>query len=133
MALLTADQLLAHAVGDFLLQSDWQATSKTNKWVAAVVHVVLYGLPFLLLTRSTLALAVIVLSHLVIDRWRLARHVSWAKNFIAPSSAWPRPWRECSGTGYDASKPPFMSVWLMIIVDQILHVTINALALKYLA
>lgn len=132
MPLLTADQLLAHAVGDYLLQSDWMATSKTSKWAAAIVHVGVYGLPFLLLTRSWPALAVIVLSHLVIDHWRLARHVSWAKNFLAPPSAWPKPWAQCKATGYDDSKPPFMAVWLMIIVDQILHVTLNGLALKYL-
>lgn len=115
------------------MQSDWQATSKTSKWGAAILHVVIYGLPWLALTRAPMALAAIVLSHLVIDHWRLARHVGWAKNFLAPKSAWPPPWKECSGTGYPPGKPPYMAVWLMIIVDQVMHVICNGLALRYLS
>lgn len=128
---ITADQLLVHAVGDFALQSDWMATSKTSKWSAAITHVVVYGLPWLFLTRSPAALGIIVGTHFVIDRWRIARHVGWAKNFLAPRSAWPPPWKECSGTGYPPEKPAFMAVWLMILVDQIMHVICNGLALKY--
>lgn len=132
MSFITADQLLVHAIGDYVLQSDWMATSKTNKWSAAVAHVLVYGLPWLLLTRSPAALAFIVGTHFVIDHWRLARYVGWAKGFLAPPSGWPRPWKECSSTGYPADRPPFMTVWLMIIVDQIMHVTLNGIALKYL-
>ena len=119
-------------IGDYVLQSDWMAMSKTSGWKAAVAHVVAYSLPFLFLSRSPLALAVIAGTHLVIDHWRLARHVGWAKNFLAPRSAWPPPFEQCKGTGYAPDKPPFMAVWLMIIVDQVLHVTINGLVLTYL-
>lgn len=82
--MITADQLVAHAVGDYILQSDWMATTKTKKTVAALAHVATYTLPFLFLTRSLAALAAILGTHLLIDRWRLARYVVWAKNFIAP-------------------------------------------------
>jgi len=129
--LVTADQLVVHAVGDYVLQSDWMATEKTKRTEAAVLHVLVYGLPWLMLTTSWKALAIIVGTHFVIDRWRLARHIGWVKNFIAPRSGWPKPWAECSATGYDPAKPQWMSVWLMIIVDQVMHVTCNALALKY--
>lgn len=131
MPLVTADQLFVHAIGDYALQSDWMATTKTNRWSAALAHVVVYGLPWLFLTRSPVALAIIVGTHLVIDHWRLARHLGWVKNFLAPPSAWPKPWAQCLATGYDPEKPPWMSVWLMIIVDQIMHVGCNALALRY--
>jgi hypothetical protein len=129
---ITADQMLAHVVGDYVLQSDWMAAEKTKRSVATLVHVALYTLCFLPLTQSPAALAFIAASHFVIDRWRIARHVSWAKNFIAPRSGWPRSWAECSATGYDPSKPPFMAVWLMIIVDQAMHVACNGLALRFL-
>lgn len=82
--MLTADQLVAHAVGDYILQSDWMATEKTKKTIAALAHVATYALPFLFLTRSPAALAFIVVTHFIIDRWRLARYVCWAKNFIGP-------------------------------------------------
>lgn len=130
--LITADQLVVHAVGDFVLQSDWMANSKTKAWRPAIVHVLVYGLPWLFLTTSPAALAVIVGTHLIIDHYRLARHISWAKNFLAPRSAWPKPWKDCQATGYDPDKPAWMSVWLMIIVDQVMHVFCNALAIKYL-
>lgn len=121
--------LLAHGWGDYVFQSHWMATTKTSRSVAALAHVVTYSIGFLLLTRSLPVLAVIVGTHFVIDRWRLARHVIWVKNWLAPPSHRPRPWRECTATGYDPDVPPWLSVWLLIIVDNLMHVSINALAL----
>lgn len=129
--LFTTNQLMVHLVSDYVLQSDWMANTKTKQSFACLVHVVLYGLPFLLLTTSWKALLIIVTTHFIIDRWRLARHVSYVKHFLAPKSDWKK-WQDCSATGYSQDKPLWMSVWLMIIVDQIMHLTINALAIKYL-
>lgn len=78
------EQLLAHLVGDFCLQSNWMANEKTKRSVAAAAHVATYMIPFLFITRSPAALAVIGGTHFVIDRYRLARYVCWAKNFLAP-------------------------------------------------
>ena len=127
--MITADQLVAHAIGDYILQSDWMATEKTKCSVAALAHVLTYGIPFAVIGASWPALAVILGTHFVIDRWRLARYVVWAKNVIFGSY---RPWRECSATGYPLERPPWMSVWLLIITDNIMHVLINGLALAYL-
>lgn len=127
--MITADQLVCHAIGDYILQSHWMATEKTKRSLAAAVHVVTYALPFLLLRPSLAALAVIVGTHFVIDRWRLARFVVWAKNWAGPGN---RPWKECAATGYPDSLPPWMSVWLLIAADNVMHVVINGLALRYL-
>lgn len=140
--MITGDQLLCHAVGDYVLQSDWMANNKTRRSVAALAHAVTYALPFLLLHPSATAVVVIVSTHFVIDRWRLARYVVWAKNaFLAPDGP-PIPqlirgthrlsWQNCQHTGYSASTPPWLATWLMIIADNVLHVAINGLALKYL-
>lgn len=126
--MITADQLIAHVVGDYVLQSDWMANEKTKRSVAAAVHALTYALPFLLLTRSPLALLIIVATHFVIDRWRLARFVVWLKNQLAPST-WRYPWKECEGTGYHSSRPPWMAVWLLIAADNAMHVLINAIAI----
>jgi hypothetical protein len=123
--------LLAHLVGDYILQSDWMANEKTKRWLPAWAHAVTYGLPFLLVTQSPTALAVIVVTHAVIDHYRLARHVVWAKNFLAPR-AWWHPWSECSATGYHKDRPPWMTVWLMIIADNAMHLIINVAAVHYL-
>ena len=37
--LFTADQIVAHLVGDYLLQSHWMATEKTRNGLAAATHV----------------------------------------------------------------------------------------------
>ena len=82
--LISADQLVAHLVGDYVFQSDWMASEKTKKSVAALAHVVTYTLPFLFLTTSWKALLFVAGTHFLIDRWRLARYVCWAKNFLQP-------------------------------------------------
>lgn len=123
--------LLAHLVGDYLLQSHWMATEKTKRWWPAWAHALTYGLPFLLVTQSPAALAVIVVTHAIIDRYRLARHVVWAKNLIAPAG-YRRTWEECKGTGYPPDTPPWLAVWLMIIADNTLHLVINVAAVTYL-
>lgn len=139
MSFVTADQLFAHAVGDYVLQSDWMANTKTKRSIAALAHVATYVLPFLLLTRSLAALAVIAGTHFVIDRWRLARFVVFAKNFVLRpefENTYFGPSTGTSGfdmtTGSPPERPAWLSVWLLIIVDNLMHVGINAGALRWL-
>lgn len=129
LALIIA--LLAHFVGDYILQTHWMATQKTSRWLPAIVHGITYTLPFLFATHSLAALLVIGLTHIVIDRFRLARHLMWFKNQFAPKDF--RPERsELKTTGYPANTPQWLSVWLMIIADNTAHVVINTLAIIFL-
>lgn len=160
---VTADQLVCHAIGDYILQSDWMASQKTKRSVAALAHVGTYTLPFLALTTSWKALLFIAGTHFIIDRWRLARYVCWAKNWLSPRWIVPTggpgdpirlkfpkgqdpsdplkggvvvplrnlPWRDCSVTGYPNTTPMWLSLWLMIVCDNTMHVLCNALALRY--
>lgn len=123
---ITAAQFLAHLWGDYVIQSDAMAQRKTSSSPWAAIHALTYALPFLLVTTSQKALAMIAATHFVIDRWRLARFVVWAKNAVGGSYA---PWSECSTTGYHKDRPPWLAVWLLIIADNSLHLTCNALAL----
>jgi hypothetical protein len=127
--LFTANQLVAHLVGDFILQSEWMAVNKAQRSLPAALHALFYLLPFLFLTQRPEALVIISGTHFAIDRWRLARYVIWAKNRPWPGS---RPWSECVGTGYPKDMPPWLSTWLFIIVDNTLHICINGAALTYL-
>jgi len=121
MTVFTADQIVAHLVGDYLLQSHWMATEKTRSHVAAGVHAATYTLPFLLITQSPLALAIILVTHFFVDRYRLARWVVWAKNGArGPVTA----------TGYSDDLPVWLSVWLLIIADNVLHILINGAAIS---
>lgn len=137
------EQLILHLIGDYITQSDWMANGKTSKNLPAVVHATIYSLPFLLLRPSWLAFAVILITHFFIDRFRLAKYVVWAKNLLATQKHLHQPstttqghdmfdWANCKGTGYPSETPAFLAVWLMIIADNTMHLTINYLALRYL-
>ncbi len=146
--MISADQILAHLIGDYLLQSDWQALNKTSRSFHAAVHAVTYALPFLFFRPSWLAFAFIVVTHFVIDRWRLARYVVWAKNWIAlpkfesefVNTATIRYWirranpkfSECAKTGYAPDRPDWLAFWLLIIADNSIHLLLNGVALKWL-
>jgi hypothetical protein len=127
--MFTVDQLVAHAVGDYLLQSEWMAVEKTKRSVAALVHCVFYLLPFLFITQNPYTLAVMGGTHFVIDRWHLARYVAWLKNRPWPGSA---PWYECSKTGFHPDTQPWLAGWLVIIIDNVMHILINGLAIAYI-
>jgi hypothetical protein len=126
--MITADQLVLHAIGDYVLQSDWMALNKRKSLAAAAVHGATYSLPFLLLSPSPVAWNVILWTHVIIDHLGLARYIVWAKNLVGGTP----PWKECTATGYPPDRPAWMVVWLMIAADNVLHVVINGAALFYL-
>jgi hypothetical protein len=157
------EQLILHLVGDYLTQSDWMAQNKTKASWPAAVHAFIYSVPFWLLARFAqrpyLAFAVIFLTHFLIDRFRLARYVVWAKNWLAPRKPWyataslsgwttnrieifPRdvyradrrtaPFYDCSETGYPSRRPAWLAVWLFIVADNTIHLVINYAALRWL-
>jgi hypothetical protein len=139
------DQFLAHLFGDYVIQTDHQAAEKTQDWRPALIHGITYTLPFVALTRSPGRLAGIALSHALIDRYRLAKHVCWAKNQLAPERH-RYPWSHAGPTGYHSNsfapyqhdqtdctvlgKPDYLAVWLMIAADNSIHLLLNRLILR---
>lgn len=110
-----------HFVGDYLLQNDWMAQNKQKYIMVAAIHAVTYSLPFLFIS-SGIGWSVILISHLLIDRFGLAKYwimlVNWnwqSKNF-----------------GFDNDKPQFLSIWLLIVIDNTFHIIINSLSIQYL-
>ena len=137
--MITADQLVVHALGDYVFQSDWMAKGKTKWWFPCLVHVAFYSAGFLLLRPSFKALAVIAVTHYFIDRYRLARILVYMKNWMpAKPEYWLKNWgpifwyHTLTPTGYPEGTPDWMAVWLLIIADNIMHVAINGAALKWL-
>jgi hypothetical protein len=123
------EQLLIHLFGDYITQTDWMANEKTKRTFAAFAHATVYSIPFLLITTSITALFVIWITHLVIDRYRLARYVVFAKNWIGDRSM---KWEDCIATGYPKDRPVWLAVWLLIIADNTMHLIINYSALRWL-
>ena len=128
---ITADQLLCHLIGDYILQSHWMATEKIKQSFACFMHVCMYTLPFCFLDSSSVyALIFILISHFLIDRFRLAKYVCFLKNNICPNI--PLVWKDHNGTGYNNNDPAWLTVWLLIITDNIMHIICNGIALKFL-
>lgn len=122
-------QLIAHLVGDFVVQSHWMASAKTKSHGPAAVHAVTYTAGFLPLTRNPLRLAVIGGTHFVIDRWRLAKYLVWVKNQLVPAE-YRYPWSQADETGNYHWQPAHVNFWLMVLADNTVHILINQLALR---
>lgn len=120
-------QLILHLIGDYVTQSDWMALRKTERSAPAAIHAAIYALPFLFI-GSWQAVALIGASHFLVDRFRLARYVVFAKNFLG----WPFPtWSDCKATGYPSARPAWLSVWLLIVADNTIHLAMNCAFLRF--
>jgi hypothetical protein len=119
-------RLLAHLVGDYILQTHYEAVEKVSHWYPAFTHAAKYTAAFLPLSRDPRALAVIGGTHMVIDHFRLAKHVNWLRNQAAPKD-----WRptDLTNAGLPASVPPGLAMALMILTDNTMHLLINEWAL----
>jgi hypothetical protein len=130
------EQLLAHVLGDYVLQTDRMARFKTASTPWAILHVLMYGLPFLVLGASWTALAVIVGTHFLIDRYRLALYVVKFKTVLDYSLRGPLAVRNrldaLDRFGFPQGTPEYLGFWFLILVDNTLHLTINYYALMYL-
>ena len=59
--------IFCHLVGDYILQSNFIATTKGSNWYHLFVHCVLYSLPFFLAFGLTWQLSVIFVTHMIVD------------------------------------------------------------------
>ena len=122
----TIIQLILHLIGDYVTQSDWMANGKIKRTFPALVHACVYSAPFLFI-GSWKAVAFIAATHFLMDRFRLAKYIVFAKNFMG----WPWPkWDDCKANGYPSACPIWMSTWLMIVADNTVHLLCNYIALE---
>lgn len=120
------EQILAHLTGDYILQNNWMANKKTQNslegYLACFLHVLTYSLPFLLLVDNIYQFIIIFVTHFIIDKYRLA--IYWIKLVN---------WNWSSENfGFPLETPNFLSIWLIIIIDNVLHLIINYLTLTYI-
>lgn len=104
--------LIGHLIGDFLLQTSWMAKNKATKWLPLLVHVAVYTVVvsvfgFFSGGLSLAAIALIIISHIVLDR----------RTFVA---FWVRRVQTAKGPE---------QAWLGIVADQIFHIIILAIAI----
>ena len=95
--------VLAHFIGDFLLQNDWMAIGKKRSSLICTVHVFFYMLPFLFVDLNGFQFLLIAIQHWIQDR---TRFVGWY----------------CSVFGLFQSELNQKTLpWGHFIVDQIFH------------
>lgn len=111
------EQLLCHFIGDYWLQNDWMALNKKKNFFIALFHSVIYTLPFIIITRNILSLLIICVTHAIIDGTNIINKLNQIKNLDFKND-----------DGY-GNRPLFIRVWLIIIQDNIFHLTINYFAL----
>lgn len=110
-------QIIAHLIGDYVFQTHWMAINKTKKIWIAVLHASTYTIPFIFITQTPKPLLIILITHAIIDRFQIAKYLSMVKNW------------HFEGNGYPEPTPIWLSTWLIIILDNTLHLTINFIAL----
>ncbi|HZE37819.1 MAG TPA: DUF3307 domain-containing protein [Stackebrandtia sp.] len=123
--------LVVHGIGDFVAQTPWMARRKPESWPAAVAHVAVYTVVFLLITLSPLQLAAIAGTHLLIDRFVLAKQLIRLRNQCVSRARRPV-WAATADTGFADGTDAVTAALLVTAVDQVLHVGMNSVALVWL-
>ena len=66
--------VFCHLVGDYVLQSNFLATTKGENWYHLFVHCALYCLPFAIVFSITWQLAYIFVMHVITDALKARYH-----------------------------------------------------------
>jgi hypothetical protein len=109
--------LTSHLLGDWVAQSDWQATNKTHCWAALVAHVAGYHL----------VMALLLLVPVLRDGWPAGKALAVLAVSAATHALIDRRW-PVRALLRVAGSPGFATVeWGVIAVDQALHLSILAM------
>lgn len=130
-------ELILHLLGDYVLQTEQMAVRKLQSWYWAVIHALAYSGPFFIYlgiingdwVQGWKAWLVIFGTHALIDRMGMASTVCRLKNLLWFGPGAPQ---KDERTGYGIDTPPFIRFWLVVIVDNTMHLIINHIALIYL-
>jgi hypothetical protein len=110
--------LAGHLLGDFVMQTDWQANNKESSWRADLAHVLTYH---------------VTLAGLVLPVWHDWRAV-WFLGISAATHAFvDRRWPTRLLLGYTGSKNFATVFWGVIATDQALHLSILAISFYWLS
>lgn len=109
-----AEAIVAHLVGDFLLQNHFMAVGKKQNSLICAIHVLICGLCLLMLTKMSIEQIVVVsILHFMQDRWSF---VAWYMRTIGQEKF---------------ADPPF-GPWSVIVVDQVFHLLTIMLAIRFI-
>ena len=66
--------VICHLIGDYFLQSDFIAKTKGQNWYHLFIHCILYVVPFYIAFGLDLRVAIIFISHVIIDALKARYH-----------------------------------------------------------
>ncbi|WP_404407309.1 DUF3307 domain-containing protein [Jeotgalibacillus malaysiensis] len=104
---------LSHLIGDYLFQTSWMAGRKKNSWPALITHCSVYTVTVAMIAffafggLSFIAILFVFFTHVLIDKQFIVQW--WVEHIMSP--------------------PPSEKKWLTIVVDQIFHLIVLAIAL----
>lgn len=82
--MLSIDLIASHMAGDYLLQTDFMARHKLSSWKVRLLHVLMYGVPFIPVAffyatprRAIAFLICLCLTHFIVDSRRWASGDKW--------------------------------------------------------
>jgi hypothetical protein len=110
--------LAGHLLGDFVAQTDWQATNKERSWRADLAHVLVYH---------------VVMALLVVPVWHDWRAVWFLSISVATHALVDRRWPTRLVLVTTGSKDFSTVFWGVIATDQALHLSILAISFYWLA
>lgn len=105
--------IIAHLIGDYLFQTSWMAMNKATKWIPLLVHCVIYTLSIVIIAYfgfgglSWIGILFVFITHVIIDKRTFV--VWWAETIMGAKTK--------------------ETAWLKIVVDQVFHIIILAIAL----
>ncbi len=135
-------QLILHGIGDYFLQTDYQALNKKKAGAAGLwaclKHCITYSLPFLFI-GSWQAVSIIFITHFIIDRTNIVAYgIAW-KNKQYNITGGESPYGgnikynfNIKNFGWPEERPFALTIWLYIICDNLCHIICNYIALRYL-
>ncbi len=129
--LVLAWLVLAHLVADFVLQNDWIAINKgtggRSGWSALGVHGFHVGLclvPFLFAygLPAVLYIAVVVTTHILVDRWKVLATRRAERRALEAARARLGGAGQAAASGLGSAWTPWPG--MLYLADQVLHITI---------
>lgn len=128
-------ELICHLLGDYCFQDHWMANLKTKSSAIAALHAFVYASVFFAVfvafgDANWVSIVPIAVTHFLIDRYRLAAlWVDWwgvgKPGFLAKLAGYDK---EMPADAFGAS----VKFWLLIIVDNTMHLVINHASLALL-
>jgi Protein of unknown function (DUF3307) len=110
--------LAGHLIGDFVVQTDWQASNKETSWRADAAHVLTYH---------------VIMTVLVVPVWHNVNAAWFFAVSIASHAFVDRRWPTRLLLGSTGSKDFSTVFWGVIATDQSLHLSILAISFYWLA